>query len=179
MNTTHLSWVSARCLCRFLWSLTLCRAASHSPSGRRTWAPWTLLESGTNTHTHTHVCPRSFIFTTLNDQEPLSWSQTQCDLWPVAGIWSVLQEPWWLWWKPQRAFRQQRAVDTCGTEKKLWIPVEKKKKERKETTVSSRAVTYVRTSSGLFCCSFLPSPNPKKQTANMGVTPMMGAAMPL
>lgn len=64
---------------------------------------------------------------------------------------------------------RKKAVDTCG----------KKKKERKETSVSSRAVTYVRTSSGLFCCSFLPSPNPKKQTANMGVTPMMGAAMPL
>ncbi len=41
------------------------------------------------------------------------------------------------------------------------------------------ATTYVRISSGLFCCSFLPSPNPKKQTANMGVTPMTGAAMPL
>ena len=42
-----------------------------------------------------------------------------------------------------------------------------------------REITYVRTSVGVFCCSFLPNPNPKKQTANMGVTPMMGAAMPL
>lgn len=40
-------------------------------------------------------------------------------------------------------------------------------------------ITYVRTSSGVFCCSFLPRPKPKKQTANMGVTPMIGAAMPL
>lgn len=42
-----------------------------------------------------------------------------------------------------------------------------------------RAITYVRISSGVFCCSFLPSPNPKKHTANMGVTPMIGAAIPL
>lgn len=38
--------------------------------------------------------------------------------------------------------------------------------------------THLSTSSGCFCCSFFPKPNPKKHTANMGVTPMMGAAMP-
>lgn len=44
---------------------------------------------------------------------------------------------------------------------------------------TNRENTYVRMSLGVFICNFLPSPNPKKQTANMGVTPMMGAAMPL
>lgn len=171
MNTTHLSWVSARCLCRFLWSLTLCRAASHSPSGRRTWAPWTLLESGTNTYTHT--CPRSFIFTTLNDQEPLSRSQTQCDLWPVAGIWSVLQEPWWLWWKPQRAFRQQRAVDTCGTEKKLWIPVGKKK--RTEGNNRQQQSSHLRKDIvGTFLLQFLAESESKETDGKHGCDPNDG-----
>lgn len=51
--------------------------------------------------------------------------------------------------------------------------------EKLNTPPRDREVAYVRTSLGVFCCSFLPNPNPKKQTANMGVTPMMGAAMPL
>lgn len=37
----------------------------------------------------------------------------------------------------------------------------------------------MRSWSGDFCCSFLPTPNPKKHTANIGVTPATGAAIPL
>ena len=50
---------------------------------------------------------------------------------------------------------------------------------RRNSFKCSRPVsTHLSTSSGHFCCSFFPKPNPKKHTANMGVTPMMGAAMP-
>ena len=50
---------------------------------------------------------------------------------------------------------------------------------RQSSIKYSRPVTtHLSTSSGCFCCSFFPKPNPKKHTANMGVTPMMGAAMP-
>lgn len=50
---------------------------------------------------------------------------------------------------------------------------------RQNSFKCSRSVsTHLSTSSGDFCCSFFPKPNPKKHTANMGVTPMMGAAMP-
>lgn len=51
---------------------------------------------------------------------------------------------------------------------------------RQNSIRCSRLVsTHLSTSFGCFCCSFFPNPNPKKHTANMGVTPMMGAAMPL
>lgn len=40
-------------------------------------------------------------------------------------------------------------------------------------------MSYVRSSVGCFCWSFLPIPKPKKQTANIGDTPANGAAMPL
>ena len=33
-------------------------------------------------------------------------------------------------------------------------------------------------SSGVFCCRRLPIPNPRKHTANIGVTPIKGAAIP-
>ena len=73
------------------------------------------------------------------------------------------------------------AANSCGylQETESSRTVTTRAPETKSSTTWGRAVTYVRISSGVFCCSFLPNPNPKKQTANMGVTPMMGAAMPL
>ena len=39
--------------------------------------------------------------------------------------------------------------------------------------------TALSSCSGVFCCRRLPMPKPKKHTANMGVTPMRGAAIPM
>lgn len=94
-----------------------------------------------------------------------------------------------------------RSHDGCGeharqhpSSKQLWIPAGDKRTGRIYSQISTterltgssqtvatrdKAITYVRISSGVLCCSFFPSPNPKKQTANMGVTPIMGAAIPL
>lgn len=36
-------------------------------------------------------------------------------LWPAAGTWCALQEPWWLLWTHPTASRQQTAEDTCRT----------------------------------------------------------------
>ena len=38
---------------------------------------------------------------------------------------------------------------------------------------------YLNSSVSFLCCNFLPIPKPRKQRAYIGVTPMIGAAMPL
>lgn len=70
------------------------------------------------------------------------------------------------------------AANSCGYLQYKYILSPREHMEELSTSYD-RETTYVRISSGVLCCSFLPSPNPKKQTANMGATPMMGAAMPL
>lgn len=71
------------------------------------------------------------------------------------------------------------AANSCGYLQGVDTHTESPRQLEPDPGVGDGSEAYVRISSGVFCCSFLPSPNPKKQTANMGVTPTMGAAMPL
>lgn len=66
----------------------------------------------------------------------------------------------------------------------LWVPAEDESRALSRSPAVDRTRrddgnTHERMSSGLLCWSFFPKPNPKKQTANMGVTPIIGAAIPL
>lgn len=161
----HLSWASAPFLykchgCRFL-----CTAVWHNPLARHI-SPYPTQPGSKHTHGHTHfevkchnsVCGACGFSFTCSKHLILS----------PGAMMAVVNTP-----------DSIPAANNCGYLKHTRRSKKQQLAGVKHLVTFISSVSHVRMSSGVFCWSIFPSPKPKKHTANMGVTPMIGAAMPL